>query len=47
MGAGLGGLAVGIALARKGHVVTIFEEAPGMGEVRNSSHGARHPWLTV
>ncbi|KAF6234795.1 hypothetical protein HO173_007015 [Letharia columbiana] len=33
VGAGLGGLAVGIALARKGHAVTIFEQAPQMGEV--------------
>ena len=36
VGAGLGGLAVGIALARKGHAVTIFEQAPQMGEVRPS-----------
>lgn len=36
VGAGLGGLAVGIALARKGHAVTIFEQAPQMGEVGNS-----------
>lgn len=33
VGAGLGGLAVGIALARRGHAVTIFEQAPHMGEV--------------
>ena len=36
VGAGLGGLAVGIALARKGHAVTIFEQAPQMGEVGSS-----------
>lgn len=36
VGAGLGGLAAGIALARKGHAVTIFEQAPQMGEVRPS-----------
>lgn len=36
VGAGLGGLAVGIALARKGHAVTIFEQASQMGEVRIS-----------
>lgn len=34
VGAGLGGLAVGIALARRGHAVTIFERAPEMGEVK-------------
>ena len=33
VGAGLGGLAVGIALARRGHTVTIFEQAPQLGEV--------------
>ena len=33
VGAGLGGLAVGISLARKGHAVTILEQAPQMGEV--------------
>ncbi|SLM37660.1 salicylate hydroxylase [Lasallia pustulata] len=33
VGAGIGGLAAGIALARRGHNVTIFEQAPQMGEV--------------
>ena len=33
VGAGLSGLATGIALARRGHAVTIFEQAPQMGEV--------------
>lgn len=32
-GAGLGGLASAIALARRGHKVTIFEQAPVLGEV--------------
>ena len=36
VGAGLGGLAVGIALARRGHAVTIFEQAPQMGEVKEN-----------
>lgn len=36
VGAGLGGLAVGIALARRGHTVTIFEQASQMGEVSDS-----------
>jgi salicylate hydroxylase len=32
-GAGLGGLASAVALARRGHKVTIFEQAPELGEV--------------
>ena len=32
-GAGLGGLATAIALSRKGHAVTVFEQAPRLGEV--------------
>jgi NAD(P)H-nitrite reductase large subunit len=34
VGAGLGGLAAAIALARRGHKVTVFEQAPALGEVR-------------
>lgn len=37
MGAGLGGLATAIALARKGHAVTVLEQAPALGEVGYSS----------
>ena len=33
VGAGLGGLATAIALARRGHTVTVFEQAPALGEV--------------
>ncbi|KAK9474983.1 3-hydroxybenzoate 6-hydroxylase-like protein [Dipodascopsis tothii] len=33
IGAGLGGLAAAIAIARKGHSVTVFEQAPALGEV--------------
>ncbi|KIW16953.1 hypothetical protein PV08_04144 [Exophiala spinifera] len=33
VGAGLGGLAAAIALARRGHKVTVFEQAPELGEV--------------
>ncbi|KAK5271662.1 hypothetical protein LTR96_003488 [Exophiala xenobiotica] len=33
VGAGLGGLAAAIALARRGHKVTVFEQAPALGEV--------------
>ncbi|KAH0527335.1 hypothetical protein TsFJ059_002347 [Trichoderma semiorbis] len=33
VGAGLGGLATAIALARKGHVITVLEQAPALGEV--------------
>jgi salicylate hydroxylase len=32
-GAGLGGLATAIALARRGHKVTVLEQAPALGEV--------------
>lgn len=37
MGAGLGGLATAIALARKGHAVTVLEQAPALGEVGHFS----------
>jgi hypothetical protein len=33
VGAGLGGLATAIALARKGHTVTVLEQALALGEV--------------
>lgn len=33
VGAGLGGLAAAIALLRKGHQVTVVEQAPSLGEV--------------
>ena len=33
VGAGLGGLAAAIALTRRGHKVTVFEQAPALGEV--------------
>ena len=36
IGAGLGGLAAAIGIARAGHKVTILEQAPLLGEV--SSH---------
>ena len=34
VGAGLGGLATSIALARRGHSVTVLEQAPELGEVK-------------
>ena len=37
VGAGLGGLAAAIGIARAGHKVTILEQAPALGEV-SSSH---------
>ena len=36
IGAGLGGLAAAIGIARAGHIVTVLEQAPLLGEV--SSH---------
>ena len=36
VGAGLGGLATAIALALKGHKVTVLEQAAALGEVRYS-----------
>jgi len=33
VGAGLGGLALGINLIQKGHAVTILEAAPKLGEI--------------
>lgn len=33
VGAGLGGLAAAVALTRRGHKVTVFEQAPELGEV--------------
>jgi cation diffusion facilitator CzcD-associated flavoprotein CzcO len=33
VGAGIGGLAAAIALARHGHSITVLEQAPELGEV--------------
>jgi len=48
-GAGLGGLATAIALARRGHSVTVFEQAPELGEVRTigPQHGSLSDGLQV
>ena len=43
IGAGLGGLAAAIGIARAGHKVTILEQAPLFGEV-NSYPLDRHSW---
>ncbi|KAL2436788.1 FAD-dependent monooxygenase OpS4 [Exophiala dermatitidis] len=37
VGAGLGGLAAAISLARRGHKVTVFEQAPALGEASMTS----------
>jgi salicylate hydroxylase len=36
IGAGLGGLAAAIGIAKAGHRVTIIERAPGLAEVEHS-----------
>jgi salicylate hydroxylase len=41
VGAGLGGLATAIALVRRGHSVTVLEQAPELGEVNTSNPAAR------
>jgi len=37
VGAGLGGLATAVALARKGHTVSVLEQAPELAEVRGAT----------
>lgn len=39
IGAGLGGLAAAIGIARAGHRVTILEQASALGEVSHTSMG--------
>jgi salicylate hydroxylase len=47
VGAGLGGLATAIALASSGHTVTVYEQAPELGEVRSHPPvSAKHAQLT-
>lgn len=41
IGAGLGGLAAAIGIARAGHQVTILEQASVLGEVRSHSYHNR------
>jgi hypothetical protein len=43
IGAGLGGLATSIALARRGHNITVLEQAQKLGEVRLVLH-ISHFW---
>jgi NADPH-dependent 2,4-dienoyl-CoA reductase/sulfur reductase-like enzyme len=35
VGAGIGGMAAATALGRRGHNVTVFEDAPQIGEVQS------------
>lgn len=44
VGAGLGGLAAAIALARKGHSVRVLEQAQQLGEVRNPPNRNLSVW---
>ena len=37
VGAGLGGLAAAISLTRKGHNVTVYEQAPELAEVSEAN----------
>lgn len=37
VGAGLGGLATAVALRRRGHTVTVFEQAPELAEVNQTA----------
>lgn len=36
VGAGIGGMAAATALGRRGHNVTVFEDAPQIGEVQTA-----------
>lgn len=47
VGAGLGGLATAIALARRGHAVTVLEQAQQLGEVRICSPTDKSQIITV
>jgi salicylate hydroxylase len=35
VGAGIGGMAAATALGRRGHNVTVFEDAPQIGDLQN------------
>lgn len=43
VGAGIGGLASAIALARQGHTVKVLEQAPALAEVSMSRSALHHP----
>ncbi|KAF2801272.1 salicylate hydroxylase [Mytilinidion resinicola] len=43
VGAGLGGLATAIALSRRGHTVTVLEQAPALGEASPVGAGIQIP----
>jgi salicylate hydroxylase len=42
VGAGLGGLATAVALARRGHTVEILEQASALGEVDLPAYAISH-----
>lgn len=47
VGAGLGGLATAIALARRGHRVRVFEQAHALAEVRHSRSAVYNALLVL
>jgi 2-polyprenyl-6-methoxyphenol hydroxylase-like FAD-dependent oxidoreductase len=47
VGAGLGGLAAAIGIARAGHRVTVIEQAPALGEVGPTKPALENPLIIL